>query len=118
MSRSARVLVVAVLLLLGALAVPFLGGRIQACLGSLGVAAVQCAQATGVVPDVGIGLPFLALMISLAIFVIGPGARPPALRIGQARFGAGGVSVVTRAGRVSQGPAADRRSVTTAPDLA
>jgi hypothetical protein len=81
MSRSARVLVAAVLLLLGALAVPFLGGRIQACLGPLGVTAVQCAQATGVVSDVGIGLPFLALMISLAIFVIAPVPARRRLRV-------------------------------------
>jgi len=72
MSRSVRVLVVAVLALLGAMAVPFLGGQIQMCLGPLGVTEVQCARATGVVPDVGVGLPFLALMLSLASFVLAP----------------------------------------------
>jgi hypothetical protein len=42
------------------------------CLGPLGVTAVQCAQATGVVPDVGMGLPVLALTIAIATFVVAP----------------------------------------------
>jgi hypothetical protein len=81
MSRSARVLVAAVLVLLGAMAVPFLGSRIGGCLGPLGVTAVQCARASGIVPDVGLGLPFLALMISLATFVIAPVPAGRRLRV-------------------------------------
>lgn len=85
MSRSARVLVAAVLVLLGATAALFFGGRIGECLGPLGVTAVQCAQNSGIVPDVGLGLPFLALMISLATFVVVPvptGRRLPVLVAG------------------------------------
>ena len=72
MSRSARVLVSAVLVFLGAMAFMLFGGRVGGCLGPLGVTPVQCARASGVVPDVGLGLPFLALMVLLATFVIAP----------------------------------------------
>ena len=81
MSRSARVIVAAVLVLLGAMAVPFLGSRIGGCLGPLGVTAVQCARSSGIVPDVGLGLPFLALMISLATFVVAPVPAGRRLRV-------------------------------------
>ena len=81
MSRSARVLVAAVLVLLGATAALFFGGRIGGCLGPLGVTAVQCARASGIVPDVGLGLPFLALMISLATFIIAPVPAGRRLRV-------------------------------------
>jgi hypothetical protein len=81
MSLSARVLVAAVLVLLGAIAALFFGGRIGGCLGPLGVTAVQCALASGITPDVGLGLPFLALMISLATFVIAPVPAGRRLRV-------------------------------------
>jgi hypothetical protein len=72
MSPSARVGVAALLVLLGVTAFGLLGGQIQACLGPLGVTAVQCFKATGVVPDVGIGLPVLALTIAVATIVVAP----------------------------------------------
>ncbi|MCJ7711386.1 MAG: hypothetical protein MUQ32_11235, partial [Chloroflexi bacterium] len=81
MSTAARVLVAGILVLLGATAALFFGGQVGMCLGPLGVTAVQCAQATGVVPDVGLGLPFLALMISLATFVIAPVPAGRRLRV-------------------------------------
>ena len=81
MNRSARVLVATVLVLLGAAAALFFGGRIGGCLGPLGVTAVQCARASGIVPDVGLGLPFLALMISLATFIIAPVPAGRRLRV-------------------------------------
>ena len=55
MKRSARVVVAAVLVLLGATAARFFAARTEAFL-----------------PDVGPGLPFLALMISPATFVVAP----------------------------------------------
>ena len=55
MNRSTRVVVAAVLLLLGAAAARLFAARTEAFL-----------------PDVGQGLPFLALMISLATFVLAP----------------------------------------------
>ena len=81
MSRSARILVVAVLVVLGAIAVPFLGTRIQMCLGPIGVTAVQCAQASGGVPEVDLGLPLLELMILLATVVIVPVPAGRRLRV-------------------------------------
>ena len=60
----------------------FLGGQVRMCLGPLGVTAVQCARATGVVPDVGIRLPVLALSVAAATFVVAPvpvGRRLPVL---------------------------------------
>jgi hypothetical protein len=55
MNRSASVLVAVVLALLGATAALFYGARTEAFLA-----------------DVGLGLPFLALMVSLATFVLAP----------------------------------------------
>lgn len=81
MSLSARILVAAVLVLLGATAALFFGGRIGGCLGPLGVTAVQSARASGIVPDVGLGLPFMALMISLATFVVAPVPAGRRLRV-------------------------------------
>ena len=73
MSRSARVLVVAVLVLLGVTALFFGGGRIQMCFlpVSARMPSVQCEQAMGV-PDIGWGLPVLALTIAVARFVVAP----------------------------------------------
>lgn len=68
MNRSARVLVAVVLVLLGAAPALFYAARTEAFL-----------------PDVGPGLPFLALMVSLATFVLAPvpaGRRLPALVAG------------------------------------
>jgi hypothetical protein len=70
-SRSARALVAAVLVLFSAMFL-FLGGTVQMCLGPLDVTAVQCAKTSGVVPDVGLSPPLSALSISLATFVIAP----------------------------------------------
>jgi hypothetical protein len=72
MSLDARLIVAVNLVLLGAIALLFLGGQLGMCLGPLGVTPVQCAQATGVVPDVGIGLPVFALTIAVATFVVVP----------------------------------------------
>lgn len=82
MSFAARGLVAGTLVLLGAAAALFFAGQVGECLGPLGVTAVQCAQATGVVPDVGIGLPVLALTIAVATFAVAPvpvGRRLPVL---------------------------------------
>ena len=68
MSRSFRVLAAAVFVLLGATVALFYAARTEAFL-----------------PDVGLGLPFLALMISLATFVVAPvpaGRRPRVLVAG------------------------------------
>ncbi len=81
MSRSRRVLVATVLVLLGVAAALFFGGRVGLCLGPLGVTPVQCAWASGIMPDVGLGLPFLAVMISLATFVIAPVPAGRRLRV-------------------------------------
>ena len=72
MSLDARLIVACNLVLLGAIALLFLGGQFGMCLGPLGVTPVQCAQATGVVPDVGIGPPVFALTIAVATFVVAP----------------------------------------------
>lgn len=84
MSRSARVLVVAVLVLVGATAAVLFGvGQIQGCFlpVSARMPSVQCEQAMGV-PDIGWGLPVLALTIAVATFVVAPvpaGRRWPVL---------------------------------------
>ena len=80
MSRTSRALVAAVLVLLGVVTA-LLGGQVVACLGPLGVTAVQCARASGIVPDVGVGPPFLTLMISLATFIIAPVAAGRRLQV-------------------------------------
>lgn len=72
MSLAARVLAACLLVLVGVTTALFFGGQVGMCLGPLGVTAVQCAQATGVVPDVGMGLPVLALTIAIATFVVAP----------------------------------------------
>lgn len=79
MSRSARALVAAVLVLLSAV-LWLLGGTIQVCLGPLNVTAVQCAKAWGGPPDVGPALPLSALLISLAVFLIAPAPAGRRLR--------------------------------------
>ena len=76
MNRTARVLVAGILVLLGATASLFFGGRIGQCLVPLGWSAVECALASGSAPDVG-----LALMISLATFVLAPVPSGRRLRV-------------------------------------
>ncbi len=70
MSLAARFFVAGLLVLLGATAALFFGGQVGMCRGPLGVTAVECAQATGVVPDVGVGLPVMALTVAVATFVV------------------------------------------------
>lgn len=82
MSPAARVFAAAGLVLLGAAAL-YIGSRIQVCLlpVSARMPSVQCEQAMGV-PDVGFGLPVLALTIAVATFLVAPvpaGRRWPVL---------------------------------------
>lgn len=82
MSRSRRVSLATALGALGLLAFLFLHGRIVSCLGPLFVTKVQCAKVTGVVPEVGLGLPILAVCLAAASLVILPlsvDRRAPAL---------------------------------------
>jgi hypothetical protein len=82
MSLLARALGAGLLVLVGATAAMYSLGTGWMCLGPLGVTAVQCAKATGVVLDVGIGLPVLALTTAVATFVVAPvtaGRRWPVL---------------------------------------
>jgi hypothetical protein len=85
MSAAVRVLGAGVLVLLGGTAEVFLSGQYPACLGPLGVTAVQCAKASGVVPQVGIGLPIFALAVAAAAVLVAP---RPAGRGRIALFGA------------------------------
>jgi len=83
MSLSARVLAAGLLVLVGATAfVLFGGGQIQPCAPpvSARMPSVQCEQAMGV-PDIGWGLPVLALTIAVATFVIAPVPAGRRLRV-------------------------------------
>ena len=94
MSLLARALGAGLLVLVGATAALYSLGTGSPCLGPLGVTAVQCAKAAGVL-DVGIGLPVFALTIAVATFIVAPvtaGRRWPVLvggSLGGAIGGAG-----------------------------
>ena len=106
MSRDTRVIVAINLVLLGAAAALFFGGRFGMCLGPLGVTEVQCARATGVVPDIGIGLPVLALTIAVATFVVAPvpvGRRLPVLICGILGGATGGAAFLVLRPRTMEG---------------
>lgn len=62
------------ILAVGVVAAVFLPAPIAGCLGPLGVTAIQCAQATGILPSVGMGLPVLGGSALLAAVVGLPGA--------------------------------------------
>ncbi|MEX1171957.1 MAG: hypothetical protein WEG56_05020 [Chloroflexota bacterium] len=81
MSRSTRVLIAGVVVLIGGTLGLFFGGQVGMCLGPLNVTAVQCARATGIVPDVGLGRPILALTLAIATLVapVPVGRRLPVL---------------------------------------
>jgi hypothetical protein len=66
---------IAILLAGGAIASMFGGGGVGTCLGPLGVTEVQCAQKTGMVPNVGLGMPGLAASVTLALIVLVPVRR-------------------------------------------
>jgi hypothetical protein len=74
MSDGRRFLAAMGLLGVGVIAWLFAGGgQVGQCLGPLGVTAVQCAKATGVIPGtVDIGLPILGLTIAAAALVLAP----------------------------------------------
>jgi hypothetical protein len=72
MSRPTRFLIAGLVLLFGGTLGVFFGGQVGMCLGPLNVTAVQCARATGVVPDVGLGRPILALTLAIATVIIAP----------------------------------------------
>ena len=55
----------------------FLGGQVARCLGPVGGTGIQCVQATGVFPGVGTGIPFLAISLVVAAWLVSP---PPADR--------------------------------------
>jgi hypothetical protein len=96
---GARVLIAGLLVLLGGLAPLFFGGQIPMCLGPLGVTGVQCARATGILPNVGVGLPVLALTILVATFVVAPvpaGRRLPVLAGGIIGGAIGGAAFFAR----------------------
>jgi hypothetical protein len=81
MSRSARMLIAGVLVLVGVAAALYFGGQVGMCLGPLGVTAVQCARATGVVPVMGLGVPIFAVTVAAATLILAPirtGRRAPA----------------------------------------
>lgn len=59
-------------MLVGAITALLFGGQVGTCLGPLGVTAVQCAKATGVMPDASMGLPVLAVTIVVATFLVAP----------------------------------------------
>ena len=72
MSRSARAILTILLLAFGSTAALLFGGaRVGPCLGPLGITVVECARATGVLPELGPAEPvataaFLALSIVIA----------------------------------------------------
>ena len=73
-----------VLLFAGVAALLFLGGRVPQCLGPLGVTAVQCAKASGVIPNAGPGALIFAGLASLALLVAWP---VPRMRLRAAAIG-------------------------------
>ena len=60
------------LLLVGALALILFGTQVGSCLGPLGVTGIQCAQASGIFPTVGLGLPLFALGVAAAVVLVVP----------------------------------------------
>jgi hypothetical protein len=84
----------------GAVAYLFLGPTMAMCLGPLGVTAVQCAKATGIVPTAGAGLPVLTAAVAGAVLLVGgpPAGRRRASFAGAIAGGliAGGAYVVLR----------------------
>jgi len=76
MEHSTRRIIATVLVVTAVLVAVFAGGgQVGMCLGPLGVTAVQCAQATGVFPDIGSGLPILLIAGSLALVLVAPPRR-------------------------------------------
>jgi hypothetical protein len=77
-SRSTRQILAVVAIAFAAFAVLYAGGpMIGPCLGPLGVTVVQCARASGVFPDVGIGVPIAVLAVAIAALLL---AAPPRSR--------------------------------------
>ena len=73
MSQRSRLVVAAIVVLLGApVALMFGGGGVAMCLGPLNVTEVECAKDTGLFSNVGLGTPALALTIALALVVVVP----------------------------------------------
>jgi hypothetical protein len=62
------------ILAVGVVAAVFLPSQVAGCLGPLGVTAIQCASATGILPSVGPGLPALGASVLLAALVGFPGS--------------------------------------------
>jgi hypothetical protein len=76
MSEGRRATVgIAILLAGGAIALVFGGGGVGTCLGPLGVTEVQCAKNTGMFSTVGLGMPWLALSVTLALIALVPVRR-------------------------------------------
>ncbi len=90
MRRRTRTLIAGLVALLGApVALIFGGGGVAMCLGPLNVTEVECAERTGLFPDVGLGTPVLALTLALALFVLVPiAARDRLLTVGATAAGA------------------------------
>lgn len=73
MSHHSRLVVAAIVVLLGApVALMFGGGGVAMCLGPLNVTEVECAKHTGLFSNVGLGTPGLALTLTLALYVLLP----------------------------------------------
>ena len=72
MSPERRWVIALALLFFGVRAVFLGGGQVAMCLGPLGVTAVQCYAASGRVPEIGVGLPLLALCLAGVSLAIAP----------------------------------------------
>ncbi len=106
MSRTWRVLIAFVLIFLGATIALFFGGQVAMCLGPLGVTAVQCAKATGMIPGVGLTAPIFVSMVAAAAFVLAPIAptRPSSWLVAVIAALTGAVGYVLLRPRTMEGP--------------
>ncbi len=91
MPMRQRITAAAALLVLGSLAMLFLGGEVTRCLGPLGRTFVESVRDGCIAPSVGPGMPIGAAAVVAATLSLleGPGVRPRASLIGAA----GGASV-------------------------
>ena len=83
------------ILVLGLVAAVFLPSPVAACLGPLGVTAIQCASATGILPSVGPGPPVLGASLLLAAIVGMP--RSPTQWASRLLFGGVGAALAIAA---------------------
>jgi cellobiose-specific phosphotransferase system component IIC len=84
MRDAMPLLVAGSLVLLGIAAFALLAGERGTCLGPLGVTEVQCAQATRIVPRLGVGVPILVASLAASIFVLAPVSRDLRMRVAAA----------------------------------